>query len=731
MTVITATVLIMCGMQSGTAADCGAFSVSQMDCVICNNAAVEEHRVVKTACEELGVVLERFAGNVPQGLRFHVGLFEVFPDRDALITHGLMNLHNVSPGVDAFSCVRVDDDVYLLGSTPRGVLHAVYALEEQLAFGPELTHDWREEGVFRIGQRYYHPRFDKWPGERADIRFLSRMGASHCLVSHDWQGSLRSFQGYVTSPIFPDAVPLHEVEHNHAGLERLVQDCADYGLGMALWITELPCQGGPWAPESQRQAWLERFPAEVLSDSGTYQGKVLCFSHPRVQEFYRDVIQRFFAAFPEIETLYLFGMDSGGEGCDPESCPRCRGMSKFAQRDRLIEFLIEEGGKVRPGLRVLTTGWHWESKPEEFLARQAALPAASGVYLAAQSDGWQAERQNHAFLRDVRKICSDRGQLFIGYDDFLLGDDATHLWGLDLQDFPLGIGAKIARWHDLRVDGVFDHWGTFSEMTPNNAMACRAFFLNPLADPETVCRTLADNQYGRGAGAKAFRAWQELEKAHRILSNCSSFCPGQWPNWYAWKDKALLPGAFPDNTAHDAAPLVAKEALGFTYNGGALADILQGVAAGWRLAAPHYAEASRYLEEAIALADETPLGYAFWWNGAAETLNRREHLRRHQMYVEFLGLLGREISLHFELHARLEQCGRDVEQYLKDVENLLREDLDACRGIVFFCEHLETEYPQATNMSAGRWRMDYSQKARQLEEHLSVRVNRNPEKDGE
>ena len=104
---------------------------------------------------------------------------------------------------------------------------------------------------------------------------------------------------------------------------------------------------------------------------------MLCFSQPRVQEFYRDLLQRFFKDFPEIETLYLFGMDSGGEGCDPGSCPRCRGMSKFEQRDRLIRFLCEEGGKSRPGLRVLTTGWHWESMPAEFLERQSKLPDAS------------------------------------------------------------------------------------------------------------------------------------------------------------------------------------------------------------------------------------------------------------------------------------------------------------------------------------------------------------------
>jgi hypothetical protein len=468
-------------------------------------------------------------------------------------------------------------------------------------------------------------------------------------------------------------------------------------------------------PESRRQAWLDRFPPETLSDSGTYQGKVLCFSHPQVQAFYRDLLARFFAEFPEVETVYLFGMDSGGEGCDPESCPRCHGMSKFEQRDRLIRFLCEEGAKVRPGLRVLTTGWHWESQPEEFIERQARLPAASGVYLAAESDGWQAERQNHAFLRRVRSVCRERGQLFIGYDDLHLGDDATHLWGLDLQDFPLGIGAKTARWHELHADGVFDHWGTYGEMLPSNSVACREFFLNHLAEPESVCLRIALNQYGPEAGAVAFRAWQAIEGAHRILSNCATWAPAQWPAWYAGRGRAVLPETFPNDSARDTGALVAKSALGFTYNGGDLTDCLEGVALGWRLAAPKYADAARLLRDAADAADDSRVGYAHWWNGTAKPLSKREHLTRHRIYAECLGLIGREIGLHFELRALLERCNRHAETYLAQARPLLAEDLTACRDIVAFIDKLVRDYPQAERMSVGRWRADYQRKIAQLE----------------
>ena len=678
------------------------------------------HPAVETAGRELAGVLRAAASARFHGVDvIHLGLFEELPNRGDLIRRGLVNLHNVPPYRDAFECLRDGDALYLLGSTPRGALHAVYALEEHLTFERELPADWHAHGVFRIGQRHFHPRFDTWPGERADVRYLSRLGASHCLISHDWQGSLRSFQGYVTSPVFPNAVPADEVARNHAGLRRLISDCRDYGLGLALWITELPCQGGPWVPEPERQAWLGRYPAEALSDSGTYQGKVLCFAHPKVQDFYRDLLARFFAEFPEIETVYLFGMDSGGEGCDPKTCPRCKGMSKFEQRDRLIRFLIEEGGKVRPGLRVLTTGWHWESMPTEFLERQARLPAASGLYMAAQCDGWQAERQNHDLLRRARAICRERGQLFIGYDDFHLGDDATHLWGLDLQDFPLGIGAKIARWHDLEVDGVFDHWGTYNEMIPNNSVACRAFFLNPLADPETVCCGIAQNQYGPSAGNTAFRAWQAIERAQRILSNCTVWCPGQWPNWYGSRADAPLPEFLAGQSAGlESGRLVAKEALGFTYNGGGLADCIEAVAAGWRLAAPHFAAAARLLAEASAAADDAPVGYGFWWNGAAAPPSRREHLARHRIYVEYLGLLGREIGLHFELHALFERKGRDSGAYLAAAGDLLREDRAACEDIVAFCERLLRERPEAAKHRVANWQADYRRKIEQLKAAL-------------
>lgn len=620
---------------------------------------IGDSRVHRTAHAELAALLARHAPN----LNVVAGLSPELP-----------------ASADAYELRPLGDTLHLLGSTPRGLLQAVYTLEELLLAGPADDHGVLRRGEFQFRERIFHARFQPWPGTRADVRFLAHLGATHCLVCHDWQGTRRSLQGYVTSPVFPDAVDSAEVTTNHSGLRRLLDNCVDHGLCAMLWLTELPCQGGPWVPPAEREKFLTRFPADVLSDSGTYEGKVLCFSHPRVQEFYRDLLARFFADFPEIETLFLFGLDSGGEFCDSD-CPRCRGLSKFAQRDRLVCFLIEEGQKVRSGLRVLTTGWGWDAEPEEFLRRQSALPAFSGLYLAAQKDGWQCERQSHDFLRAARRACRERGQTFIGYDNFHWGDDSVHSLG-DIQDFPLGIAAKLRRWHALGADGVFDHWGNSPEDIWCNSVACREFFLNPHADASAVCAALARRQFGPAAGPLALAAWEALERAHATLSTACTWSPGQWPMWYSGRKIPPLPAHFSPDELLRTQPPPRREG-DVLYNPPALADALAAVAAAWRDAAPHLADAERLLTEAAALAADTaPVFYQFWHPGAAPT--PRAHLLRQRLYVAATTHAGREIGGHFGLHALWEQCARNPAAYRTRATTALRAQISLCREAADF-----------------------------------------------
>lgn len=660
-------------------------------------------RVRRTAAAELAAIFAERA--TPD--RVVLGLLDELPAARELAARGLVNCGTARAGLDAFSAVLHNGTLWLLGSTPRGVLQAVFALHDALESGEVLAEGFRREGCFQIPQRIFHPRFQPWPGEAADVRYLAHLGASHCLVSHDWQGSRRSLQGYVTSPRFPRAVPVAEVEENHAGLRRLLEACADYGLGAMLWLTELPCQGGPWLTDAERAEFLGRFPAEVLSDSGTYEGRVLCFGHPQVQEFYRDLLVRFFTDFPEIETLFIFGQDSGGEFCDPGTCPRCRGLSRIAQRDRLIRFLVEEGRRVRPGLHVLATGWGWDRETEEFLRRQAALPAASGLYLAAEKDGWQCERQTHDFLVTARACCREHGQWFIGYDNLHWGDDSVHGMG-DIQDFPFGVAAKLRRWHALGADGVFDHWGAAGEDLWINSVACREFFLDPAAEAGPVVRRIAEREFGTEAAAPVFGAWQSLERAQSRLSEACIWPPGQWPAWYHGRSAEPVPTAevLAELRRTQQPPRPAGEKL---YNPPDSAAALQAVADAWHDACPHLVESVRQLARAEGVVDDGPLFHRFWWNGAAATPTRRAHLRRQRIYVESLTAAGREIGLQFGVYARWVRLKGDLAAYRSEAAPDLHELVAACRAAA--------EYFGAMGRPPG-WAESYAAKARRFAEFL-------------
>lgn len=679
-------------------------------------------RVHETALREIATAfpnvpaeaLNRSGDDMPEAGGLFVALLGESRAAQDLAGKGVINLHNIPAESDAFEVVVHDGVLYLLGNTPRGMLQAVYEFQEIAREDGVLAADTHRRGVFQIRQRFFHQRFDGWPGEAADIRYISHLGASHCLLTHDWSGDLRHLQAYVSSSVFPQAIDPGAVEKNRHNLRGMVETCLDYGLEPALWITELPCQGGPWVPETARQQFLTRFSEDVLSDCGTYQGKVLCFAHPEVQAFYRDVLSQFFKEFPEISTLFLFGLDSGGEFCDPQQCPRCRGLSKFEQRDRLLRFLIDEGQKVRPGLRVLTTGWGWSGDAEQLLARQKALPPDCGLYLAAETDGWQPERQVHHLLLRARAVCRERGQSFIGYDDLHWGDDTVHELN-DIQDYPMGVGAKIRRWHTLDADGVFDHWGAFNKDISCNSMACRAFFLNPLADPESICRNIAVKQFGESAGLLALQAWQSLECAHAILSNACTWAPTQWPGWYPGRESAPIPEDFAKAGIQGGeAPRAAGP---LTYNPPDLAERLQRVGDAWRLAFPHYQQALEYMHAAAEKAGDSPVFYSYWWSGEAKPPTRREHLRREGRYLESMAVVGREIGIHFSLNALYERTRHDPGAYRQQANDLLREDIQACRDAADLFERLKTD--GGDKMSHRDWAMRYRAKAERIETYLA------------
>lgn len=168
------------------------------------------------------------------------GIFAATPTESAharsFIVRGLIDLHNVSPDLDAFELVVYRGTLYIWANTPRGLLQGVYQLQDRLRSSRDLPPGWRERGTFRIPRRIFHPRFEGWPGERADFRHISRLGASHCLLSHDWHKQ-RNFQQFVVGRRFPDAVDADVVRRKAEQL-RTASRFRDKAAGIRRYLRE-------------------------------------------------------------------------------------------------------------------------------------------------------------------------------------------------------------------------------------------------------------------------------------------------------------------------------------------------------------------------------------------------------------------------------------------------------------------------------------------------------------
>ncbi len=449
---------------------------------------------------------------------------------------GRLGISECSDTVDAYEIAVTDGCVAIVGANPRAVLYGAFELEDLLIERGGLPVGFHSKARPDLNLRLLHPRarggFHSY--EQADFEFIARAGANVAHLSHDWMAEKTLFS-FVPCPEFPRAVTPATLENNRKHLRQYLEWCSLYGLRSALWLCEVVCQGGGWVPEPARRAFLERFPEDVLEDTGTSQGKVLCMAHPRVEKAYRGMVRRLLTDFPELEMVLVFTLDSNGEFCDPNQCPRHRDVSKYTQYNSFLRLLLEEGRAVRSDFKAFSVGWSWTFRNDpEYLTQLSALPKGAGLTAPPDGEAWSFDRKITDRLMEYRQVTRAHGQDFLGYDIFLWGDDCRFP-ETELYDFPLGVAAKLRRWQAIGADGFFDQWGTQAEFVPSNAVALRYMLFHPeLAQPsraQAFIEGLAGKQYGDAAAPHVVAAWREIETAQQIQSDHTYYWHHLRPNW--------------------------------------------------------------------------------------------------------------------------------------------------------------------------------------------------------
>lgn len=503
---------------------------------------------LKTATQDLKRFLER-SGKLPIAVQFPsaqeqtpapgsvlIGTPATDPNLRSWIRSGRIRPVLESSTVDQYEIAVVDGSVAVVGSNPRAALYATYQLEEILNRDGGIPADFHESAKPVLESRILHPRarggFEGY--KPTDFEFIARTGGNKVLLQHDWMKEKTLFS-FVECAEFPNVTPASELKANRDRLRLYLDWCQQYGLGAGLWLCEVVCQGGPWVPAEKRAAFLNLFPEEVLSESGSHQGKVLCMAHPRVEKAYRSMVRQLVTDFPELQFVLTFTLDSNGELCDPTTCERHHNVSKLTQYNQFQRLLLEESRKVRPDFQAISVVWSWRFRKEsDFLTQQAALPPGSGLATLPDAEAWSFDRKLTNALRDQAQITRKNRQTLIGYDIFLWGDD-TIFPSTELYDFPFGVAAKLNRWQELGADGVFDQWGTQVEYAPTNAVALRELFFHPeLAQASNVdkwAEQLATNQYGKAVGPSVLAAWKEIEVAQKIQSDHTYYWHQLRPNW--------------------------------------------------------------------------------------------------------------------------------------------------------------------------------------------------------
>ena len=567
-----------------------------------------------------------------------------------------------SPASDAYKIEVIGDTVTVSGCNPRSVLYGVFELEDLWTEKESLPENFLSKGKSAFPLRLLHPRarggFHSY--EENDFAFILRAGANVAHLSHDWMQE-KTLLSFVPCEAFPNATPREVLDRNRESLRRYLDLCTRYGLSSALWLCEIVCQGGPWMPEEARKAFLDRFPEEVLGDTGTYQGKVLCMAHPQVEEAYRSMTRQLLTDFPELDMFLVFTIDANGELCDPTKCPRHRGISKYTQYNRLLRLLAEEAQSVKPEFQVFSIGWSWTFRNDpDYLSQFLSLPKGVGLTAPPDAEAWSFDRKLTDKLLEYRGATKKQGRTFLGYDIFLWGDDCFFP-ETELFDFPLGVAAKLKRWKDLGAEGFFDQWGTQAEFVPANAIALRKMLFHPAltekANAEAFAVDLASSHYGHSAGRHVFAAWEEIEKAQQLQSDHTYYWHHLRPNWAgAVLDEEVDLNALETVTLAGLEPSKTYGDIDYCPHSGNEVKAAEVLGEALEKAADHFTAASVHLQAALASLDpDVKSCYEHWYppreDNSRHRLTPKEALEKQLVAVELHAKNQRRMAGFFARYA--------------------------------------------------------------------------------
>ena len=426
---------------------------------------------------------------------------------------------------DAYQIKKIGKDIIIAGANARAVLHAVYALEDEIIAGRAKGNiDIKVKPYFRkrsdaLG--HYHSISVNLGNDTVDepkAEYLARLGINQFCACFDGSPYGSNISDLVHSDVFP-----FQREPNPAAVQNIkniAKNCKKYGIEffMMLWEPALPAKYAP----------LDQYPQEALGKVKRPWGgdennldTTLCVSSPIVQAHYKNIVTKFVTEFEDVAGFFFYNLDGSAWLCTPQLCERCRKnlidsdpsiYNAWELQAMLVDILADAAHKARPDFKFNYWGavhFHGEAVSKQF------EKAKNYDYITTGSDG--CDHNIHISFPeepfDTVKRCIDASKKFnkplYAYYAF------NRLEAVQIGfPTPFTVADSIKTLKRWGVDNLMEVTGPTAALNQITALAMKKFEENPDEDAEQYLEKLAKTQFGKEAGKHALKAWKYAENAY-------------------------------------------------------------------------------------------------------------------------------------------------------------------------------------------------------------------------
>lgn len=335
-------------------------------------------------------------------------------------------------------------------------------------------------------------------------------------------------ESLVESTVLPDLMPF-TVQGNRHEMKRRCALLQEAGIvpWLCLWGVPGPDESAGAQPTESNRLYDRRTKIEMKAkllrtpeifghrkpEAQSWRGsRPLCVSHPKVQEYYRDLMKGLVTEYSDLEGIFYFPGDANAEICD-ESCERCKtsGLDDWGRTIRYVNELYTALTEVKPGFNFYFAIWDQHKPGGDVVIQRFLDDLHPGIGICMSiTDNYVDQRKsgpmnfNQPWMNWVKP-----GESFMqaatraheqGRPNMVMGEiSQSEVWDPVCHNMP----------HPYKVldflrateavpgaDAIMDFWGNrgpFDSHTNHALMRC--FYENPSAEPETLLRKAAAEHY--------------------------------------------------------------------------------------------------------------------------------------------------------------------------------------------------------------------------------------------